>query len=149
MDNKRPLFCDQRLYLGGLRVLRVHPRFLPAPLRMCHVFRERLPCVGLLYSGDLLWRTLCHQAPAIFATFGTEIDDPVGVADYIKVVLDDDDRVAEIGQPVEYVEQLLHIFEVHACGWLVKQIESPSGLPLAEFAGELDPLRFAARERDR
>jgi hypothetical protein len=34
------------------------------------------------------------DAAAIFAAFGTEVEDPVGVADDVEVVLNDDDGVA-------------------------------------------------------
>ena len=109
---------------------------------------QRLAGVGLLHARDLLGRALGYDAAAFFSAFGAEIEDPVGVADDVQVVLDDDDRVSEIGETVQNVEQLAHIVEMQSGGRLVQQIKSFSGLALAEFAGELDALGFASGERD-
>ena len=45
-------------------------------------------------------RALEHDPPALAAAFGAQVDDPVGVADDVQVVLDDDHRVAAVDQPV-------------------------------------------------
>src|SRR6267142_2467906 len=108
---------------------------------------ESLAGVGPLHAGHLLGGALRDEAAAVFATFGAKVDDPVGVADYVEVVLDDDDGVAEIGEAMQDVEQLLNVVEVQAGGRLVEQVEGLAGLALAEFAGQLDALRFATRER--
>ena len=42
---------------------------------------------------------------AVLAGAGTDVDDPVALADRLLVVLDDDDRVAEVAQPGERVDQ--------------------------------------------
>ncbi len=55
------------------------------------VVRQRLAGVGLLYLGDLFGSALGDDAAAVFAAFGAEVDDPVGVADHVEIVLDDDD----------------------------------------------------------
>src|SRR5208282_1734476 len=70
-------------------------------------------------------------------------------ADHVQIVFDDDDRVAQVGQPVQHVEQLLHVVEVQAGGGLVEKVKSFSGLALAQLAGQLDALRFAARQSHR
>src|SRR6185312_707199 len=114
---------------------------------MCHIFRERLTCVRLLHACDLLWGALRDETAAVFAAFGAEIDEPVGVADYIEIVLNDDDGVAEIPQPMQHVEQFFDVLKVQPCCRLVEQVESSPGLALAEFASELNTLRFAAGER--
>ncbi len=72
---------------------------------------------------------------------------PVGVADHVQVVLDDDDRVAQIGEAVQHFEQLAHVVEVQAGGGLVEQVERAAGLALGEFARQLHALRLAAGER--
>jgi len=50
--------------------------------------------------------------------------DPVGVADHVEIVLDDDDRVAQVGKPVEHFEKLAHVVEVEA-GVARREIKSP------------------------
>ena len=97
--------------------------------------------------GDFCGTAFADEAAAVFAAFGAEIEDPVGVADHVEVVLDDDDGVAEIGEAVQDLEQLAHVVEVQAGGGLVEQIEGAAGLALGELAGQLHALRFAAGER--
>ncbi len=94
--------------------------------------------------GDLCGAAFAHEAAAVFAAFGAEIENPVGVADDVEIVLDDDDRVAEVGEAMQDLEELAHVVEVQAGGGLVEQIERAAGLALAELAGQLHALGFAA-----
>ena len=89
---------------------------------------------------------------------GPEVDDPVGGADDVEVVLDHDERVAGGEQLAEGAQQLRDVVEVEAGGGLVEQ-EEGRGLRierravaatfrrLGEMAGELQALRLAAGER--
>src|ERR1700686_202089 len=99
------------------------------------------------HLGNLLGRALRYDAAAAFATFGAEVDDPVGLLDYVKVVLDDQDGVAEVGEAVQDVEKFFYVVEVQAGGWLVQDVERAAGLAFGKFAGEFDALRFAAGKR--
>ena len=98
-------------------------------------------------GGDLFGRAVGDDLAAAFAAFGAEVDDPVGVADDVEVVLDDDDGVAEVGEAMEDVEELADVVEVEAGGGLVEEVEGAAGLALGELAGELHALGFAAGER--
>jgi hypothetical protein len=71
------------------------------------------------YGGDLFGGALGDDAAPALAAFGAEVDDPVGVADDVEVVLDDDDGVAEVGEAVEDLEELADVIEVEAGGGLV------------------------------
>ncbi len=73
----------------------------------------------------------------------------VGGADNVEVVLDDDDRVARVDEPVQDLEQPLDVSEVQPRGGLVEYVEGLAGGPLSELARELDPLRLTAREGGR
>ena len=64
--------------------------------------------------------------------------------DYVEVVLDDEDGVAEVGEAVQDVEQFFYVVEVQARGGLVQNIEGAAGLAARKFAGELDALGLAA-----
>ena len=55
------------------------------------------------------------------ATFRTEIDDPVGGADDVEVVLDHYQRVIRGEQLAERAQELCHVVEVQAGGGLVEQ----------------------------
>ena len=56
------------------------------------------------------------------------------------------DCVAEIHQSLEHVEQMPHVVEVQAGGGFIEQIKRLARLPFAQFFGQFDALRFAARE---
>ena len=99
--------------------------------------------------GDLLRRALRDDPPAAVAALGAEVDDPVRGLDDVEVVLDDEDRVAAVDEPVEDLEQLVHVGEVEAGRRLVQEVERLARRPPRELGRELDALRLAARERRR
>ena len=103
--------------------------------------------VGAVDGGDLLGRAMGDDAATALAAFGAHVEDVVGVADDVEVVLDDDDGVAEVGEAMEDFEELANVVEVEAGGGLVEEIEGAAGLALGELAGELHALGFAAGER--
>src|SRR5690348_12337298 len=49
---------------------------------------------------------------AVVAGAGAEVDDPIGVRHNRLVVLDDDDGLAGVDEPVEQAKQLLHVGQV-------------------------------------
>jgi hypothetical protein len=53
-----------------------------------------------------------------------------------------------VAQPVQHLEQMLHVVEVQARRGLVQDVERAAGVALGQLAGELDALRLAAGERD-
>ena len=97
----------------------------------------------MLCAKKLFWRALEHHFPALAAAFRAHVDDPIGIFDHIQVVLDDDDRVAGIDQPVHDGQQVADIRHVQAGGRLVHHIDAAL---FVQFAGELDALAFAARQ---
>ena len=111
------------------------------------VAREEVAGVGVGGVGDQLGRAVRDDAATAFAALGAHVEEVVGVADDVEVVLDDDDGVAEVGEAVQDFEQLADVVEVEAGGGLVEEIEGAAGLALGELAGELHALGFAAGER--
>ena len=84
--------------------------------------------------GDEVGRRALEDDPAaVVAGAGAEVDDPVGVGHDRLVVLDDDDRLAGVDEPVEQAEQLLDVGEVQAGGRLVEDVDvallRPCGWP--------------------
>src|SRR6185369_1386416 len=92
------------------------------------------------------------HAPARLATFGSEVDDTVRGAYYIEIVLDHDQRMTGGDQPAKCPEQTGDVVEMESRRRLVEE-EQRAGLPApgvvdaSEESGELQALRFAARER--
>src|SRR4029079_18423342 len=81
--------------------------------------------------------------PAAAITAGrAEVDDPVRGLDDVADVLDDEDRIAAIDQPMEDLEELLDVGEVETGRRLVEDVEGPSGRAPRQLGRELDPLRL-------
>lgn len=79
---------------------------------------------------DFLGRPREHDAPSAGASLGPEIDNPVSRLDYVKIVLDDDDRVAHVDQAIEHLEKLADVVEMEPGRWFIENIDgSPSARP--------------------
>ncbi len=79
--------------------------------------------------GDLLGRALGDDPPAPEAARRPQLDQPVGRLDHVEVVLDDEDRVARVDEPMEDLEELLDIGEMEAGRRLVEDVQGPAGGP--------------------
>ena len=88
-----------------------------------------------------------HRA-AVLPRARADVDHVVGRADGLLVVLDHDDRVAQVAQPLERADQALVVPLVQADGGLVEHVEH-ADQPAADLAGQPDALRLAARQRRR
>ena len=82
----------------------------------------------------LLRRALRHQRAALLAALGAEVDDAVGGLDHVEVVLDHHHGVALVHQPLQHLEQPLHVREVQPRGGLVEDVERASGGDLGQLA---------------
>ena len=76
----------------------------------------------------------------------THVDHVVGAEDGIEVVFDDDDRVAQVTQPQQRLQQPVVVALVQADGRLVEHVHDP-GESGSDLAGQADALRLAAGER--
>ena len=83
---------------------------------------------------------------AVFAGAGAEVEDVVGLADGVFVVLDDEDGVAEVAEVFERVDEALVVALVEADGGFVEDVEDAAEAG-ADLGGETDALAFAAGER--
>lgn len=81
----------------------------------------------------------------MLAAARAQVEDPVGVADEVEVVLDDDEGGAAVEERLEDVEQGADVEGVEADRGLVED-EEGIGLGAAHFLGELQALGFAAGE---
>ena len=99
-----------------------------------------LPGRGGAGSDKVGWGALEADVTTLVAGAGTEVDDPVRVRHDHLVVLDDDDGLAGVHQPVEQGEQVLHVGEVRTSGWLVEDVDLTL---VAQVRRELEPLSLA------
>ena len=67
-------------------------------------------------------RALGDQVAAVHAGAGTQVDHVVGFLDRLLVVLDDDDRVAEVAQLLERPEQAAVVALVQADRGLIEDV---------------------------
>src|SRR5438045_1988046 len=74
-----------------------------------------------------------------------DVDDVVRRLDRVLVVLDDDDRVPEVAQLEQRVQQPLVVALVQPDRRLVQDV-ADADQPAADLRREPDPLRLAARE---
>ena len=148
---RRRLACDRRQRDDAQRRL---------------VLPQRSSGVRARFGHDIARGPGADDLPAGLAALGPEVDDPVGGADHVEVVLDDDERVSGGDQPPERPEQLRDVVEVQAGGRLVEEEERPPGVGrgqapagsrrspgwqgacrFGEMPRQLQPLRLAAGER--
>ena len=95
-------------------------------------------------GAHLFGRPFCdHPAPPVPA-LGAQVDDVISNLYDIQVMLDNQHAVARIHQPLQHLDQLMHIRGVQPNRRLVQHIErAPGGAP-RQLAGELDSLRLPA-----
>ena len=91
-------------------------------------------------------RALEDDVAAVLAGAGPEIDDVVGGANRLFVVLDHDDGVAQIAKPGERREERAIVALVEADRRLVEDVED-AGQVRSNLRRQPDALPFAARER--
>ncbi len=88
----------------------------------------------------------CTTLPPCSPAPGPDVDHVVGGADGLLVVLDHDDRVAEVAQALQGADQALVVALVQADRGLVEHVEH-ADQAAADLAGQPDALGLAARER--
>ena len=85
---------------------------------------------------------------AVLAGARADVDDVVGRAHRVLVVLDDDHGVAEVAQPLQRRDQALVVALVQADRRLVEDVEH-AHQARADLRRQPDALRLAARQRRR
>ena len=94
-------------------------------------------------GGHLLRRANGDHPPAAHPALRPQVDDPVGAFHDVQVVLNLQQGVAALHQPLQHLHQLPDIFKVQACRRLVENVDGAPGGPLAQLARQLDALRLA------
>ena len=124
---------------GGRRLVGTGIAALPLRYRPVSDFCDALTFAGVPGRGDLA---------AAVARAGAEVDEVVGRLDHLAVVLDQDQRVAQVAEVPQRREQPGVVARVQADRRLVEHVEH-AGQAAADLAGQPDPLALAAGERRR
>ena len=97
-----------------------------------------------------------HDAAAAGAAFRPQVDDPVRFRHDVEIVLDDDQGIAGVDQPMQYPQQLFHIRHVQAHRRFIEHVKRVLSLAardvvselvgahLCQFGDQLDALALAA-----
>ena len=96
--------------------------------------------------GDPGDRSAVDDLAAVLAGARPDVDHPVALADRLLVVLDDDDRVAEVAQPCQRVDEPPVVALVQADRGFVEHVQRADETG-ADLAGEADALGLAAGQR--
>ena len=97
-----------------------------------------------LHRRNFLRRTARHDASAVRATFGSEVDDVVSALNHIEVVFNHDHGIANANQTLQHIEQLMDVRKVESRGWLIQNVDRAARRSFRKFFSQLDPLSFAA-----
>src|ERR1019366_4972013 len=100
----------------------------------------------LRVAHDLARCSLRDDLTAVYACAGAHVDDVVGRQDGLPIVLDDDDRVAEIAEARLRLDEARVVARVEADAGLVEHVEHADERR-ADLCREPDALALARRER--
>ena len=96
---------------------------------------------------DRLERPVGDDLAAVLAGPGPDVDDPVGGPDGLLVVLDDEDRVAQVAQPGQRRDELGVVALVEPDRRLVEDVQD-AHQRRPDLGRQPDPLRLPAGQRD-
>jgi hypothetical protein len=133
--SRAPLTTSSRPGVGGGADRRDRDLAL-RPDRYC-------PVSDSLVGEQLLDGAAVHDLAAVLAGARADVDDPVGGADGVLVVLDDDQRVAQVAQPDQRLDQPVVVALVQPDRRLVEHVEHADQAG-ADLGGQPDALRLAA-----
>ena len=107
---------------------------------------EVAPRLRELDAAQACGRTGVENLSALLTGAGTDVDDPVGAADDIELVLDDEEGVTGALEIIERVEQRLGVGGMQAGGRLVEHVDDAEEIGV-QLGGKAQTLELAGGER--
>ena len=98
--------------------------------------------------GHLRRRAHGHDAPAVPPRARPDVDDVVGRAQHVEIVLDDEHGVAQVAQAAQHLDQPRVVGGMQADGGFVEHVQH-AGEPGAEQRGKAQALGLTRREAGR
>jgi len=92
----------------------------------------------------ILRPTFGHDSATHVAAIRPHVDDPIRTLDHIQIVLDHQDRIPHVRQPIQHIQQIMNVRKVQPSGRLIQNVKRMPGGRLAQFRSQLHPLRLAA-----
>src|SRR5882672_1246860 len=102
---------------------------------------ERIGCIRNLGGG-----TEVHDLPAVLSRPGAEIENAVGSEHHLRIVLDDDQRIAGITQASHHLDHPSYVARMQADRGFI-EYEERIDQRSAERSRQVDALNFATRKR--
>ena len=99
-----------------------------------------------LHASQALGRAAVEDFAAVLTGGRSHVHDPVGVADHVEFVFDDEERIARRLQPVERAQERLGVGGVQPGGGFVEHVDDAEEIG-AHLRRQTEPLQFARRER--
>jgi hypothetical protein len=90
--------------------------------------------------GDHFGNTGGNHDAARGTALRPKINDPIGVHHYLKIVLDNDDRVSLLHEPMKDADDATDIVGMKSARRLIEQIQNVSFDTLEKLCREFDPL---------
>src|SRR5699024_7058589 len=115
--------------------------------RFLEVFFDIPARVGDGIVRHLLRRSLGDDGSSPVSALRSDVDDVVRRLDHIQVMFDNHHRVAALCQPLQNIDQLVHIGKMQTRGGLVQNVDGLSGTAPGQLRGQLDSLGLAAGQR--
>jgi len=112
---------------------------------MLHRVQQIATSLRVCGAGYVLGRAFGDQAAAALASARTDVDDVVGTADGVFVVLHHHQGVARVAQAVHGLHDAVHVARVQADAGLVEH-EQGVDQGCAQRGGEVDALDFTAAQ---
>ncbi|MNI08978.1 hypothetical protein D3C73_620310 [compost metagenome] len=117
--------------------------------RRTDLFGEQIGArLRLLYLGQPLGRPAVENLPAVLTRRRADIDQPVGAAHGLQVVLDHEQRVARRFQTLQRLEQRFAVCRVQAGRGLIQHVDHTKQLR-AQLRGQAQALQFTGRQGGR
>src|SRR6266849_1466427 len=108
-----------------------------------------MPRVRLRIAGHLLGGPRRYDLSALVASLGSQIDQPIRRLDDVQIMFNDQKRSTALQQLAERAEEFRDVIEMQTRGRFVENVEDALIVCAAEMRGQLQTLRFSARERCR
>lgn len=120
--------------------------FIQASLRALNHILEELRGAGMFLSDQVFGTARGNDLTTTGAAFGAKVNNPIRSLDHIQVMLDNDDGIAVITQPVDDFQQLLDIMKVETGRWFIKYVERFAGIAFRELTRKFNALCFSSGE---
>ena len=119
-ETRGRLSCASEFFLINVRVRQSPCRTTQRSARTRQNFLQKPAGVRVVDLRDLFGRANAHDVTAFVTCFGSKIDNPIGGLNHFEIVLDHDDRVSALDQPLKNLQQCRDVIEMQSSGRFVE-----------------------------